>query len=266
MFADFCFSLIAILVTFVAKEVTLKHEIMRSITDNKKSIVGIVVIIIGFLFLFEKLGFISNAVSDVIFSWQMLLIAFGVISVVGHKRNYVGFVLILIGGFFLLTDIYIVPTAFRDVFWPILIIAFGLMIIFKHHKKPSQHSLMRDNSGVDEVNANSEFEDLSVFGGGKKNIRCSEFRSGSITSVFGGSEINLTLSKISPQGAVIDVFCMFGGTTIILPPDWIVKEEVISIFGGFSEDFVPAKPADNDAKVLHIKGLVIFGGGEIKRY
>jgi len=165
------------------------------------------VILVGFVFLLETLGLISNAFSDIVISWQMFLVAIGTIFIFGHRRNVSGIILIVIGIFFLLVDSDVIPINLRDVFW-----------------------------------------------------------SGKITSIFGGSEINMTSSKISEQGAIIDVFCMFGGTTIILPPDWVVVVDVVSVFGGFSENNAPAKVTDENNKVLHIKGMVIFGGGEIKRY
>jgi len=59
---------------------------------------------------------------------------------------------------------------------------------------------------------------------------------------------------------------MFGGSTLIIPKEWKVKSDVVAIFGGFDEDNQPVITEKEDKKVLFIKGLAIFGGGEIKRY
>ena len=240
---------------------------MQDSVKRKRLVVGGIVILIGFVFLLETLGLISNAFSDIVISWQMFLVAIGTIFIFGHRRNVSGIILIVIGIFFLLVDSDVIPINLRDVFWPVMIIAFGFVIIFKHSNVGDKLSSRSGWSGrTEDLKADSEFEDISVFGGAKKNIHCSAFTSGKITSIFGGSEINMTSSKISEQGAIIDVFCMFGGTTIILPPDWVVVVDVVSVFGGFSENNAPAKVTDENNKVLHIKGMVIFGGGEIKRY
>ncbi len=60
---------------------------------------------------------------------------------------------------------------------------------------------------------------------------------------------------------------MFGGTTIVVPNDWNVVMNVTSIFGGFSNKSIkdPNVPIDL-TKHLIIKGLVVFGGGELKTY
>ena len=66
---------------------------------------------------------------------------------------------------------------------------------------------------------------------------------------------------------LLDVFFVFGGTKIVAPADWKIKIDVVSIFGGFS-DKRSNYPADtnNSEKVLFIKGMTVFGGGEIKNF
>ena len=60
---------------------------------------------------------------------------------------------------------------------------------------------------------------------------------------------------------------MFGGTTIVVPNDWNIVMNVTSIFGGFSNKSVKDPNANVDlSRTLIIKGLVVFGGGELKTY
>ena len=87
------------------------------------------------------------------------------------------------------------------------------------------------------------------------------------TAIFGGSEINLSRCKLAEGKNIIDVFMIFGGSNIVVPPDWSIKIDVLSIFGGFSDkrqNFTDESKKEN--KELYIKGLAIFGGGEIKNY
>jgi predicted membrane protein len=110
-------------------------------------------------------------------------------------------------------------------------------------------------------------DDVSIFGGGEKSINSDNFKGGSITSIFGGSEINLKGCKLSEGPNVIDVLCVFGGTTLIVPNDWNVIMNVTPIFGGFSNKIIKDPSASVDInKTIIVKGLVIFGGGEIKSY
>jgi len=57
---------------------------------------------------------------------------------------------------------------------------------------------------------------------------------------------------------------MFGGTQVIVPPDWTVRVEVFSLLGGFSDNrHSDLKVIPDSDKVLIIKGFVMFGGGEV---
>ncbi len=110
-------------------------------------------------------------------------------------------------------------------------------------------------------------DEVSIFGGGEKIVTSSQFKGGRITSIFGGSKINLMNSSLAEGNNVIDIFCTFGGTTIIVPAGWTVKVEVVSIFGGFSDkrERMPNLVFDQD-RTLIIKGVAIFGGGEVKSF
>jgi len=88
---------------------------------------------------------------------------------------------------------------------------------------------------------------------------------GKITCIFGSAEINLTNAKLSSGYNVINLFCLFGGATFIVPSDWEVKTDVTAIFGGFTDKrIIFGNPDSNNNKTLLIKGLVLFGGGELK--
>jgi predicted membrane protein len=91
------------------------------------------------------------------------------------------------------------------------------------------------------------------------------FRGGKLTAVFGGSEIDLFDCRLAEGTNYLDVFAMFGGTDITMPSDWNVKVEVLPIFGGFTDKRrkEPNHVPDPERKLI-IKGLVLFGGGNLK--
>lgn len=84
--------------------------------------------------------------------------------------------------------------------------------------------------------------------------------------VFGGSKINLMRVDFEDK-AVIDITCVFGGSTLTLPADWKVQSDVTTIFGGL-EDKRSTMAADmaEEPKTLVLKGICIFGGIEINNY
>ena len=142
-------------------------------------------------------------------------------------------------------------------FWPLLLVLIGLYILIGRIK-PGQQT---DNNNFSREN----FNDVSIFGGGSKHYQSENFKGGSITAIFGGSEIDLLDCKLAEGENVIDIFAMFGGTTIQAPSDWRIEINTVPIFGGFS-DKRRRDPnlVTREDRILKIKGLVIFGGGEIK--
>jgi predicted membrane protein len=236
----------------------LEKQPVRRGLQRKSMVIGLLVLGLGAFWLMRNFNIISEVTWDYIFSWQMLLIAIGLINVAGDGHKGFGWILMAVGGFFLLSDIFDWPVSFRNIFWPALLIVIGLFLIFGSQwrfKRSFQHS----RTEGDEV-----IEDVSVFGGGERTIHAENFKGGEIISVFGGSKIDLTPSTLNPEGATIEIVAIFGGSTLLVPSDWNVKLEVFNIFGGFSDKRMKSQVDSN--KVLIVKGVAIFGGGELKSF
>ena len=87
-------------------------------------------------------------------------------------------------------------------------------------------------------------------------------------AIFGGSNFNMTRAKLAPGKNYIDVFVVFGGMKFVVPEDWNIKIEVVSIFGGMSDKHrthIPEGMSHSEGQLI-IKGFVLFGGGEIKSF
>ncbi len=85
--------------------------------------------------------------------------------------------------------------------------------------------------------------------------------------MFGGLELDLTRADLAPGVSELEIACVFGGATLIVPDDWHVTIEVTPVLGGFSDSrkLRPGRTVD-PAKRLVIRGAVVFGGGEVKSY
>ncbi len=60
---------------------------------------------------------------------------------------------------------------------------------------------------------------------------------------------------------------VFGGSKIIVPQDWDVKVEVSAVFGGFTDKRIKSPEIERDlSRTLIIKGIAIFGGGELTNF
>jgi predicted membrane protein len=108
-------------------------------------------------------------------------------------------------------------------------------------------------------------KDLSILWGTQKSITSNNFKGGKVTSVFGYSEIDLTECKLDNKSVVIDILGIFGGSTLIVPKEWNVVVDVFSLFGGFTNKIkrTPETKVDME-NTLTVKGLVLFGFGELK--
>ncbi len=230
---------------------------------DKRVVLGAILIFLGGLFLLSSLNILDFQVGRVIFSWPFVMLVIGLFILLNTSKRLTGGLLTGLGIFFLIPRIY--PRIEYDggIIIPVLLILFGVYIIFK-----KRTSILADGLNDGDANINKDkIDDVAIFGGGTKLISSDNFKGGNITAIFGGSEINLMNCSLAPGDNIVDVLTIFGGTTIIVPKDWNVVVNVTSILGGFSNKSVrnPAVAIDH-SRTLHIKGLAMFGGGEIKTY
>jgi hypothetical protein len=109
--------------------------------------------------------------------------------------------------------------------------------------------------------------DSAIFNGEKKIVTSQNFKGGKIVAIFGGAEIDLTQAKLAPGKNYLELTCIFGGVTVIVPTDWNIHNEISAVLGGIEDKrrtFV--RLPENDDKQLIIVGTAMFGGGEIKSY
>lgn len=226
---------------------------------NRRFLLGVVLIAIGGVWILEQLGVIPHILRDVIISWQMLLIVIGVFSLFSGNETS-GWILIVIGSFFLIPDIFEVPWNIRRLAWPGLLVAIGVLLLVRHQKKPKEIA-SKDANEID------YFDDFVVFGGREIVINSQSLLGGKCTSIFGGSEYDMRVAKLSPNGAVIDCVSVFGGTGFKIPPDWAVKNEISTIFGAFTDKRGNVVPDRQDlSKTIILRGFTAFGGVEVKNF
>jgi predicted membrane protein len=227
---------------------------------DKRVVLGSILIGLGGLFFLNSLDIFSFNFGRVIFSWPFFFIVIGMYLTLNTSRKMFGGILAGLGFVFILPRIF--PTIDYDgsVVVSIFLIAFGAYIILNQKKKAEV---------VNELGQITKdvIDDVAIFGGGTKIVNSDNFRGGNVTAVFGGSEIILKGCRLAEGTNSIDILAIFGGTTIVVPNDWNVVMNVTSIFGGFSNKSVKDPSAFVDLnKTLIIKGLVVFGGGELKTY
>ena len=227
---------------------------------------GTIILTIGLIFLARELGVYFPYWLT---SWPMILIVLGVYVGVRHSfRGPVWIVLLVIGTVFLIDRIN-PDFEFHDFIWPVILIAIGLVLIFRPKKKYVEPVGITETEGLSTPpSGDDSIDSIVVFGGVKKKIISKTFRGGELTTIFGGTELNLTQADV-PGRIELELTQIFGGTKLIVPPHWrIQSEDLVSIFGGLDDKRGPAQADQtfDTGKVLILRGTCLFGGIDIKSY
>lgn len=232
---------------------------------------GFMVLIAAALFFLKELGYF---VPEWVFTWPVMLIVIGIISTIKHRfRNLFGPALIIIGGVFLAGDL-ITAFSFDKFKIPVLLLIVGLIMIFKPRNRYKNYAKYKFknhkhwNVGSESTvnNSTDEFTLLNnFFGATKKNIISKDFKGGEIKNTFGGCELNLMQADITNE-AVITLEQHFGGTKLIVPSNWVVKSDIVCVFGGVEDERTQVKVTDINPKILVLRGRVFMGGVEIVSY
>jgi predicted membrane protein len=233
--------------------------------STTRAIIGGILIILGIIYLTNNLNIIHFNLLYYIFSLPGLLIFIGLIKVINSRRKGLGIVLITIGTLWMLSRLFPFIN-FWDYFWGVILFLLGIHILLRPHRRWRIDSY--DIFGrTDRIINNDKIDDVSIFSGCNKVLSSNNFQGGNIVSIFGGSKIDLTNCKLAPGDNVIDVLIIFGGTEIIVPKDWTIVVDVFPIFGGFSNKTMrDTSQVYDQSKKLILKGVVIFGGGELKDF
>lgn len=243
--------------------VSEKENVMeKKQSGSGRIIAGVLIIALGTLILLDNLNILPYDATRLIFSWPMIMAVIGIVSLMFSENKTVGIVFTVIGVVFLIPRIYPNVDIDMSIIIPILIIFLGLYLVFKRNSPGKKiHTYFKRN----EITDNDTLDELVVFGGSSKSIRSDNFKGGQVTTIFGGAELDLKNCKLAEPKRQLDIVAIFGGVEITVPSDWSVHVDVLPIFGGFSnKKYQDKNEVIPGERVLQVKGIVIFGGGEIK--
>jgi hypothetical protein len=85
------------------------------------------------------------------------------------------------------------------------------------------------------------------------------FRGGRVTTTFGGGVLDLSGATMDGGHATLRLETVFGGGQLIVPDGWRVETKLLCLFGGVG-DGRPERERPDDAPVLTLTGLALFGG------
>ncbi|MGG9962752.1 LiaF transmembrane domain-containing protein [Ferruginibacter sp. SUN106] len=240
---------------------------------------GIILVGVGAALLMRNSGF---PFPNWLFSWPVILILVGIYSGFKHNfKNNTWIIMIGIGGFFLV-DRFIPDMKLAPYFWPVIIIAAGVLFILRPDRNRWLHNHNDEKKNDPDTIAGSTWQKTesnnyetdstdflkvsSVFSGIERSMVSKNFQGGRISCVFGGADIDLTQADIQGKKE-IRFEVVFGGVKLIVPPNWVIYNQIDGVFHGVEDKRRYNAAVDAAAeKVLILKGSVVFGGVEIKSY
>ena len=222
-----------------------------------RAFLSIVVVALGGVLLLKNLDII-NISWDIFWGtvWAAGFVLSGLVNIFNYRNKTAwiwGLLLVAIGILIGLNSYGIVDVSIWKVFWPVVLIAAGLAMMFNTSPKGVKRSKKLDKDG------GIANEKIACFWGEEDAVK-GDYTGGSLVAIFGGVDLDLRQAKIK-DGSVIEIFTFCGGVNITLPDDVIIENEVRGFLGGTDDKTLPK---DSAKKTLHLKGECILGGLEVK--
>jgi len=224
--------------------------------DNKKikkPIIGWILIGLGMLFLIRLLGI--NIIGPILGQWHIGMIIVGIALLANatpDTSRTTPYVLIGLGTLFFLKSFNLFHFNIGSLILPAILIAAG-------------YHYLRSHKNNQKAGSENSIDAVSFLSGVDNKTHSKNLAGGSITSILGGANINLTDADMAADQMEIHVFAFMGGVEIKTPLHWQVNCQVIPILGGSSnESNCLADRLNMPQKNLTIKGIAIMGGISIK--
>ena len=206
-----------------------------------RAFLSIVIMALGGVLLLKNLDIIN-------FSWDIFcgtvwaagFVLSGLVNIFNYRNRTSwiwGLLLVAIGVLIGLNSYGIVDVSVWSVFWPVVLIAVGLTIMFNISPKVAKCS---KKPGKDGSIGN---EKIACFWGEEDAVK-GDYNGGSLVAIFGGVDLDLRQAKIK-DGSVIEIFTFCGGVNITLPDDVIIENEVRGFLGGTDDKTLPKDSAKN---------------------
>ncbi len=147
-----------------------------------------------------------------------------------------GTVLILFGLLFLLDNMRVLDLSeVLHQYWPLLLVLWGIIVLARRGEKPGtdataspQPNVFSDTQGE---SSSDQLNQSNVFGDLRMRVQSRNFRGGSISTVFGDSNIDLSGSGLAEGEHELKLSGVFGDTTITLPKDVPYAVDAHTVFG-----------------------------------
>jgi hypothetical protein len=226
----------------------------RSSSFAWKLVVGCALIAWGVLRLASELGQ-PWAEPALDWLWPLALLAVGVALLTqGRGARLFGLFFLALGGFSLVSHLaQRPPLDLGDLVFPAILMLGGGALLWR---VLSPGAAAAQGTG-DTVNH------FAIMAGNEVRSTSRQFAGGSLSAMMGGCKLDLTDAGTLAEGAVLDVFAVWGGIEVVVPRDWEVNSQVTPLMGAVEDKRAPVVEGTVGGR-LTLRGVVLMAGIEIK--
>ena len=122
---------------------------------------------------------------------------------------------------------------------------------------------MNTNPNTAAYDPDNNFGSTAIFSSIRKTIFSKDFKSGSITNIFGTTVVDLANGEISGIG-VLYINQVMSETKIIVPQDWRVEAELSQLFSNVIDKRINLYQTYHSNKLLIIRGYSTMANVKVK--
>jgi len=104
---------------------------------------------------------------------------------------------------------------------------------------------------------------VALMGGSNRRGRWTPARKNYAVAIMGGTELDFREAVLAPGVTEVQVYSMWGGVDIIVPPGINVESHGIALLGGFDHVGDRSVPVDEHAPTIRVTGLALMAGVDI---
>jgi predicted membrane protein len=220
--------------------------------DKSRAVIGMLLVLGGVVFLLDAADVLParRLLSE---WWPLILVALGLYVMFSRPRSMTGGgVLVAIGAVLLLGTLDILDVALWQLIIPVILIGIGLSLV------------IRGFGGGGTSDRRNRVNLVGVLSEQRVRSEANGFRSASLTSILGEETLDLRNATLDPSGAQVDVFCLLGDTSILVPRGWRVTVSGVPILGDFEDQTDHATELPADAPELTVTGVSILAEVDVK--
>lgn len=187
--------------------------------------------------------------------WTLFIIVPSVIGIVKNGFGWFSTICFVLGMLMLMS--YQIPEVIpRSLVWklilPTILVVLGINVIVRG-------IFISTKEAIDRENKTRKPQYAAIFSGTGEHF-IGPFFGCTADAVFGGMRLDLTGAQID-RDVVIHITSLFGGVSVLLPPNVTAKVSSVGLFGGTENKH---RSEGDGTATVYVSSLCMFGGANIR--